>query len=170
MSGDVVGKYAGKKINSAEFVSSIQTWLHSCAGHEKCSRSLSGFPIQDKEEAPLPTRCILVEPIGDSGFTLSLRCTTDDERGTYITLSHRWNAETPRCMTLPSNVAQRLRGRDLDALPPLFTDVFSLARSLGIRYVWIDSICIIQGPAGDFNIEATKMADYYQNSLFTVAA
>jgi len=62
-----------------------------------------------------------------------------------------------------------MKGRGFGPMPRLFLDVFRLCSRLGIQFVWIDSLCIIQGDDGDFPAEAVKMADYYQYSAFTVA-
>ncbi|KAI7776248.1 hypothetical protein LA080_005535 [Diaporthe eres] len=45
-----------------------------------------------------------------------------------------------------------------------------MAISLGIKYVWIDSICIVQQDTADWENEASMMAGYYQNAWLTVAA
>jgi hypothetical protein len=44
-----------------------------------------------------------------------------------------------------------------------------LASGLGIQYLWIDSLCIIQEDPQDWNIEAGKMAEIYTNSFLNVA-
>lgn len=92
-------------------------------------------------------------------------------KGAYISLTHRWDLETEKCKTTTANYAERLQGRGFGQLPKLFQDIFSVAEMLGVRYVWIDSICIIQkGDDGaDWRREAPKMAQYYQFSLFTIA-
>ncbi|KAL6362612.1 hypothetical protein LRP88_03904 [Fusarium phalaenopsidis] len=51
-----------------------------------------------------------------------------------------------------------------------FTDAIAITRGLGIRYLWIDALCIEQGDDGDFESEAGKMADYYRNAMITLAA
>lgn len=55
-------------------------------------------------------------------------------------------------------------------LSNLFLDTGRLAAGLDIKYVWIDSICIVQEDATDWENEATEMAGYYQNAWLTVAA
>ncbi|KAK3994859.1 hypothetical protein QBC44DRAFT_367053 [Cladorrhinum sp. PSN332] len=89
--------------------------------------------------------------------------------GRYITLSHRWISETADCSTTNENVQERLNGGSLGTLPPLFTDAFTLAARLGIPYVWIDSLCIIQRDAREWERESVRMANCCQRSLFTVA-
>ncbi|KAF2193870.1 hypothetical protein K469DRAFT_524253, partial [Zopfia rhizophila CBS 207.26] len=41
---------------------------------------------------------------------------------------------------------------------------------LAISYVWIDSLYIIQDDKGDKVREASKMASFYRNAVFTIAA
>lgn len=41
---------------------------------------------------------------------------------------------------------------------------------MGIQYLWIDSLCIIQGPSGDFNVEAKRMETVFSSAFFVIAA
>lgn len=88
-------------------------------------------------------------------------------------LSHRWGVQTEACKTTTSNYAERtnLGTPSSQSLPEAFQDALWLARQIGVRYIWIDSICIVQeGDDGqDWECEALKMADYYQNALVTLA-
>ncbi|KAM0420435.1 hypothetical protein ACHAPT_011727 [Fusarium lateritium] len=49
-------------------------------------------------------------------------------------------------------------------------DAITITKGLGIRYLWIDALCIVQGDDGDFQSEAGRMAAYYQNAELTLAA
>ncbi|RYP58663.1 hypothetical protein DL769_008849 [Monosporascus sp. CRB-8-3] len=112
----------------------------------------SGIRNQSKHEI-----CIAADP--------------DGHHGAYITLTHRWNESTGRCITTTSNYEGRLLGEDFGELPPLFRHAFIIAEKLGIKFIWIDSICIIQqgDDLADWRREAPKMAQYYQFSVFTLA-
>jgi hypothetical protein len=55
-------------------------------------------------------------------------------------------------------------------LPKTFLDTVTIVRYLGIRYVWIDSLCIIQNDDQDWKKESAQMASIYQNSMITIAA
>ncbi|KAL5327645.1 hypothetical protein ACEPPN_005346 [Leptodophora sp. 'Broadleaf-Isolate-01'] len=57
-----------------------------------------------------------------------------------------------------------------DVLTRTFRDVISIARELQVRWVWIDSLCILQDDKADWEIEAAQMGTYYQKSFLTVAA
>jgi hypothetical protein len=126
---------------------------------------LSGNQKLDAKDAPLPSRCIDVR-----GELLILR-ETAGKTGSYMTFSHRWNAETELSRTTVDNYEDRKRGFSLDDLSKTFKDFVWVARQLDMAYVWIDSICIIQGDdSQDWTQEAGKMAEYYQRSLLTIAA
>ena len=73
--------------------------------------------------------------------------------------------------TTVSNYEARKTGFSLAILPKAFQDTILVARILKVPYVWIDSICIIQdGDSGqDWLAEASKMSQYYQQSLLTLA-
>ena len=43
-------------------------------------------------------------------------------------------------------------------------------RSLSVRYLWIDAICIIQDSHNDWSLEADDMANIYLNALLTISA
>ena len=55
-------------------------------------------------------------------------------------------------------------------MPRLFAETCKLAHDLGIKYVWIDSLCIKQGDDDEWRREAPQMAQYYQNAWITVVA
>lgn len=51
-----------------------------------------------------------------------------------------------------------------------FRDAITITRNLGLRYIWIDSVCTIQGDAHDWDIESARMADIYRHGYLTIAA
>ncbi|MCJ1230338.1 hypothetical protein MMC12_007011 [Toensbergia leucococca] len=90
-------------------------------------------------------------------------------RGCYVALSHRWTDETSKCKTTQANYEARTRGVGFSTLSKNLRDVMIFAQKLGVRYVWIDSLCIIQDSEADVRQELLKMAQYYQNALCTLA-
>lgn len=126
----------------------------------------------------LPTK--LLE--GESSWRYLLR-ETADKFDKYIILSHRWDEDTKRSKTTKANYLCRLGecghqkikdeqacSLEIDCLPRLFAETCKLAYDLGIKYVWIDSLCIKQDDEQDWEREAPRMAHYYQNAWITVAA
>ena len=66
------------------------------------------------------------------------------------------------------------RGLPISALPVAFQDAISITMELGIRFIWIDSLCILQGTdasaINDFNQECSKMSKIYSNSHCNLVA
>jgi hypothetical protein len=74
-------------------------------------------------------------------------------------------------MTLSGDSEPSFRaGIPLDELPATFRDAVSATRTLGLRYLWIDALCIIQGSATDWQREAPRMELVYGNSQVNLAA
>jgi hypothetical protein len=63
----------------------------------------------------------------------------------YTTLSHCWGFDAdPKARTLKDNIRARYTGIDVELLPKTFQDAISVTRQIGIQYIWIDTLCIIQ--------------------------
>ncbi|KAI9855924.1 MAG: hypothetical protein M1813_009358 [Trichoglossum hirsutum] len=87
----------------------------------------------------------------------------------YMTLSHYWGGNLEGKTTL-LNLSQRLLRFRLQEIPPTFKDTVEITRRLGIRYLWIDALCIIQDSPTDWAEESVKMAEIYSQSFLTIAA
>lgn len=87
----------------------------------------------------------------------------------YVALSHCWGSATP-LMATKSTWGKISINIPFDDPPPLFQDAVIITRQLGLRYLWIDYLCIIQDSLRDWETEATKMATIYQNSYVTISA
>src|ERR1700712_3169166 len=55
-------------------------------------------------------------------------------------------------------------------MPPNFRDAVKVTRALGLRYIWIDSLCIIQDSFADWQYESQRMAQVYANAYITIVA
>lgn len=113
----------------------------------------------------LPLRLIDV-----SGDEPRLRVFDGGERGEYVCLSHRWGPSGTTFTTTQATLQERLQGIPESQLPPTFRDAVVFTRRLGYRYIWIDSLCIIQDSSADWENEAGKMGPYYQNAIVTISA
>lgn len=63
-----------------------------------------------------------------------------------------------------------MRQIPLEKLPRTIRDAVTVTRSLGIRYLWVDALCIIQDSQSDWRAEAPKMMNVYRNAYLTIAA
>jgi hypothetical protein len=55
-------------------------------------------------------------------------------------------------------------------LPRTFQDAVLVTRRLGVKYLWIDSLCIIQDDVEDWQTESGKMADIYSDAYLVIGA
>ncbi|VUC31418.1 unnamed protein product [Clonostachys rosea] len=162
-------RHFGSSRDSPEFYRALKGWLRTCStnksNHQLCCKSLSKLSELTPEDSPLPTRCL---EITNDGVRL---VETAEIRGTYLTLSHRWQPQTKTSSTTTSNYNARLGG-EMGELSKMFQDAIAVTRGLGIKHLWIDSICIIQegDDMADWGEESRKMGQYYQNSIATIFA
>ncbi|KAG4428236.1 hypothetical protein IFR05_016281 [Cadophora sp. M221] len=140
-------------------IARLQTWIKICdQEHEDC---------HDESLPVLPTRVL---DLGEPGFTGNVKLVeTNGRHGQYIALSHCWGTSNS-FLTTRDTIESRKNGFLPDQAPATFREAIMLARRLEIRYLWIDSLCIIQGDKEDWNIEASRMGDVYRNSYLMVAA
>lgn len=89
--------------------------------------------------------------------------------GSYIALSHCWGTGRMFKTTIASK-KQRMRNIRLTELPRTFRHAITVTRKLDVRYLWIDSLCIIQDDAEDWALQSAEMAAIYSNSYLTIAA
>ncbi|KAF2821573.1 HET-domain-containing protein [Ophiobolus disseminans] len=91
----------------------------------------------------------------------------------YVALSYVWG-ETPAYRTVLENVMQhRMHGgldRVIHELPKVIQDAIELVRRVGIQYLWIDALCIIQNSARSWKLNAYNMDLIYGNAIFTICA
>ncbi|KAF4464140.1 TOL [Fusarium albosuccineum] len=139
----------------------IRTWLRRCqADHHVCqgsSQKTSGIGPRRLIHLIPENRLRLVEAAG----------VTDP----YIALSYCWGKEGNYTTTLKT-LNQNMEAIDADDLPKSMRDAIEVTRHLGVEYIWIDSICIIQNDVDglDWRIESSKMDSIYEGSLLTLSA
>lgn len=90
----------------------------------------------------------------------------------YMTLSHCWGEQDgPRPPKLTNANLDSMRNRiPIEALPRTFKDAIQVARSLGVSYLWIDSLCIIQDSMEDWRRESRLMDKVYRYSACHIMA
>jgi hypothetical protein len=62
-----------------------------------------------------------------------------------------------------------MKGIPPENLPQNARDAITVIRKLGIRYLWIDSLCILQDSKLEWVAESANMANIYQGSYLTIA-
>jgi hypothetical protein len=91
------------------------------------------------------------------------------ETASYVCLSHCWGAHQP-IRTIKANLQDHKQGIARLCLPKSFQDAVSFVRRLRIRYLWIDSLCIVQDDGEDWQRESGKMCSVFAGAILTIAA
>lgn len=162
---------------SATHFKTIRQWLSSCdKSHPECTGPRG-------HNTSLPTR--LLDVGNKDSPTIHLIETKDLDTHPpstpppYIALSHPWGAP-PHFCTYPDDPSHpsitttltrhKTLGIQVSSLPKTFQHAVITTRALGKRYLWIDSLCILQGPNGDFKDEAKKMESVFSEAYVILAA
>jgi hypothetical protein len=130
----------------------------------------------------LPSRLIDVGP-SDMPLSLRLHISATDtvpsasgERylsSTYLALSYCWGNQDLSVGTSKRNLMERHKRIQFDLLPKTIQDAIHITRKVGVRFLWVDALCIIQPTPEDntdWVYESTQMGLYYEGALFTIAA
>ncbi|KAF2633498.1 HET-domain-containing protein, partial [Macroventuria anomochaeta] len=138
-------------------------WVKSCiVTHTKCCRKIPEDSIPF-----LPTRLL---DVGNDTIKLveSDEITNFADRR-FLALSHCWGL-VPIIRTLRNNYDKHRDRIPPEELSKTFREAIHTTRKLGFRYIWIDSMCIIQDSSTDWATEAATMCDVYQYATLTLAA
>jgi hypothetical protein len=87
----------------------------------------------------------------------------------YFTLSHRWSAMTLASLTTKTYDAFH-KEIPLSSMSKTFKEAIEFTRLLGVRYLWIDSLCIIQDSREDWLNESSMMGEVYAHGTLNIAA
>lgn len=174
-------------VMSSEGISKIKGWLGECAAkHLSCARlpelvdGKRTYLDQCGRPLFLPTRLVHV---GNPAIGQAPRVVlsheefkdgvVDADQARYLALSYCWGSATDRLSHLTSDVStilDRMVAIPWAVLPRAFQDVVLLAIALGVRYVWIDSLCILQGEGGDWQEESATMWSVFSGAFLTVVS
>jgi hypothetical protein len=134
-------------------------WLNFCEANHDCTPD-------SKQDPLLPNRVLDLHSEDLQSVNLY---ETNGKRARYACLSHCWGSSQP-LRTLRSNIDAHKRMIPNDVLPKTFRDAATVTKFFDIRYLWIDSLCIVQDDSEDWTKEAAQMASIYQNSTITLGA
>jgi hypothetical protein len=141
----------------------VGKWLEHCQSkHAAC--------LDDDDRVALPKRLIDVRDLGRPRLCETSGLPANDT--SYATLSHcwgRWGMQN-LCRTQTHTLEKYLVCIPWDEVPKTFRDAMTVTHRLGLPYLWIDSICIVQDDLNDWAEESAKMSHIYTDAVFTIAA
>ena len=138
-------------------------WLTECLqSHKNC-------PPPAVHQKFYPSRLLNLGNTLNATTCRLQNCAAEIPTGPYCTLSHRWGKG--EFVNLRSETLHKLeRGISTSSLSKKFQDAIYAVRSLGVHYLWIDALCIIQDSPEDWGKEAACMAEIYAKSYCNIAA
>lgn len=126
----------------------------------------------------MPSRLIDVRPSSEDDIAVLVSLGQYDDGNDscpikYAALSYCWG--TDRFLTTTSlNIDTMMQSISISQLPRTIRDAIKIVRHLGIRYLWVDSLCIIQGTdtvaQRDWLSESEMMGQIYQSAHLTISA
>ncbi|KAK2015912.1 HET-domain-containing protein [Colletotrichum eremochloae] len=169
----------GLRTDSEASQAKMKSWLEDCvANHSVCKARQANYHY-------MPTRVLDIGAPGSPWPPSHIRIVhtkdiIEDEKKEYMTLSHCWGKEPFVQLTakdflefttvgIPWKNSPRASPKDIYSNKN-FVEAIETTRKLGIQYIWIDSLCIIQHSKEDWNTEAKLMHKVYRNSYCNLAA
>ncbi|KAH7328879.1 heterokaryon incompatibility protein-domain-containing protein [Stachybotrys elegans] len=157
LAGGILPRPLHPDSGSAEGLEAAAAWVRECASkHEKCS----------DEASPLPTRILDVGGCSDVAKLIEPAPGSIDK---YAALSYCWGQSLPFKTTRDSYQARK-KGINIPRLPQTFQDAVKITRHLGLQYLWIDSICILQDDSADWARESARMTNVYSGAYIVISA
>lgn len=143
---------------SDEGLSFVRSCLQTC---------LNKHTLRQQSEGGLPARLLDVGHCGDSAIRLVETKSAASVK--YIALSYCWGDNVTVKTTL-AGLENMKSGISISELLQAYVDAVALTRELGIQYLWIDALCIIQDSHEDWVKESAKMSGIYAKAYLTIAA
>ncbi|KAH9849447.1 heterokaryon incompatibility protein-domain-containing protein [Lenzites betulinus] len=151
-------------VGSAHALNLAKTCLADCVhAHPRCI-SLASSGTDPTTTTRLPTR--LIDCTDPAHPLLS---PTAGQHGQYAALSYVWGEPQPHSTTT-LNIAAYTREIDAASLPRTIRDAIRVTHALGLRFLWADTLCIVQDSDADKLRELARMHEIYRYAHVTVVA
>ncbi|KAL8995571.1 MAG: hypothetical protein Q9169_004713 [Polycauliona sp. 2 TL-2023] len=152
------GRLANQDFGAEKSFMRAKHWMEECnQKHTKCST---------RRTTILPTRIL---DLSRTGAEIKL-FVTNGLKAEYACLSYCWGSGAQTLQLTVANLAVLTENISLTMLPRSIQDAIAVARHLGIRYLWVDALCIIQDSSEDKMQEIKQMEQIYNSATLTIAA
>lgn len=162
----------GRNIESSSNIFLMKSWF------DACSREHGGEcrPIQNYMFAEMARQSFFgVIDVLDMCLK-PLPLLMNDGKGRYepyVALSYVWgnlNSYTTKLSNILTHKIPGSLAKYLAELPQVIRDAMFLVTQLGQRYLWVDSLCIVQDSLTQWKLNAEVMDLIYGNALLTICA
>lgn len=160
---DVASKFVSARelqtrVNTKAAFKEARAWIRDCAFHEQCEKP---------QEGPLSTRVIEVAPRDHPDQPRLLL--SNGRIGSYAALSYCWGDRQEGITTLDF-LQYNLNQLDVQKISQTVKDAIYCTKRLGIKFLWIDALCIVQDSDEDKAKEIPDMRYIFENSRVTIVA
>ncbi|KAM0432633.1 hypothetical protein ACHAQK_009482 [Fusarium lateritium] len=158
----VRGARVGPDAGSENTLSVVSGWVKNCVDdHERCR----------PPHTSLPSRILDLNAFNDLNDIRLWETHGADNYEPYVTLSYCWGSDASvHVKTTHSTLPGHLEKISVQNLPQTYKDAINITRHLGIRYLWIDSLCICQDDLDDWARESAAMQQVYAGAYLSIAA
>ncbi|PBK66881.1 HET-domain-containing protein [Armillaria solidipes] len=142
-------------VDSLMGYSLIKKRIDDCLLHECCPQPCAAL---------LPTRVIdCKDP--DQPRLLAHNGVEDK----YVALSYVWGGKQPHSTTT-KNLESYIKGIPLINIPKTVVDAITVTRKLGLQYLWVDALCILQDSKDDKAREIARIRHIFRDAYVTIIA
>ncbi|KAK2603983.1 hypothetical protein QQS21_003819 [Conoideocrella luteorostrata] len=163
----ISGRLPTQKPRDHAAMSNIKEWIHACDRRHVSCATLS-------VDQTLPKRILNIE-------NKPIVWETEGAEGRYAALSYCWGTSGKNVLLMKDGATGGQRptfedfttvGIEMDQLPKTVQDAILVCRALGLKYLWVDALCIVQREPNkdDFILESPKMSEYYSNAYVNIIA
>ncbi|KAK3318164.1 heterokaryon incompatibility protein-domain-containing protein [Apodospora peruviana] len=166
---DEAGKSRPGTTSPSRSITTIDAAIAHCANHCNHPVPSPGF---------IPSRLLFVGSYDDDDKVRVMTraefrksTTANGKCDKYAALSYCWGPPgdaLAQCKTTRNSLPARLKHVPGSELSPVVRDAVAVARRLGIPYLWIDSLCIVQDDVADWEAESGLMGAIYSNAYVTI--
>ncbi|KAK3381191.1 heterokaryon incompatibility protein-domain-containing protein [Podospora didyma] len=169
----------GDRINARQ----LKRWLRACQEHKHSMEAVNRDDIDDLFQDEYGFR--VIDVVDECLVQKTERCE-------YVALSYVWGrlptllrpgdttGQTPVLLSLQNNIEelsvprglslQRQAERNSGRIPNTVRDAMELTRQIEMRYLWVDTLCIVQDDSADQARQIGRMDDVYNSAAVTVIA
>jgi len=163
-----------RKTNSIGSWGLVESWIDKClTSHKDCKKVHEHSEDTSPSRQHFPARLIDIGLEDNYSDVRIVKSSGLVEPFEHVALSHCWG-NIPILRLLKNNQEAFANRLPFEELPRTFKHAIEatrlLRKSYHIRYLWIDSLCIVQDDDEDWRVESTKMAYIYEQAFCTLAA
>lgn len=148
ISGAVTAREREYQVNSPKAFDQVKKWLKECSSHKNCG-------VVGADTAPFKSN--RSQSWKNPGTPRLLESNTMIDY--YVALSYCWGPNQTG-LTTKSNIKARQQRLEISSLSRTLQDAILVTRKIGIKYLWIDTICMIKDSQEDKTKNWRRCARY----------